>query len=264
MIFSPGNALSGARGSVDDAALGDFLSPLKHLHNLYRDWGWPPEENVEGGENERALAAVEAVIDGQALGRTLVRGAGGCRLAYDLHRRGHSAETLAVDIDPLLFAVAHTVIRGGTVSLREANAEIDELGHISRVWELKAPHGPLDEDRFHLLLADGLAPPFPAGTFDTVVTPWFIDLIPRDLREFIDTLSRFLKPGGRWVSLGPLRYLPSMPVARRFTREEVFDLAERAGFRMGKWQGESMPYLVSKLNGRGKIEWVLAFAATKS
>lgn len=41
--------------------------------------------------------------------------------------------------------------------MREANAEIEELGHISRVWESKDPHGPLDEDRFHFLLADGLS-----------------------------------------------------------------------------------------------------------
>jgi SAM-dependent methyltransferase len=246
---------------VNDEALGDFLAPLTHIHYLYRDWGWPAEP---GGENERALASLEAVIDGQALGRTLVLGAGGCRLAYDLHRRGHSSETLAVDIDPLLLAVAHSVIRGGTVTLREANAEIDEIEHIAKAWNLKSPDGPLGEDRFHFLLADALAPPFQAGVFDTIVTPWFIDLVPPDLRDFISTTSQALRPGGRWVSIGPLRYMSNMPVARRFTREEVFDLAERAGFRVGKWKAESMPYLVSKLSGRGKIEWVLAFVATRT
>jgi hypothetical protein len=247
--------------AVEDGALGDFLAPLTHIHYLYRDWGWPAETD---GENERALALVEDAIDGQVLGRTLVIGAGGCRLAYDLHRRGHSSETLAIDIDPMLFAVAHSVIRGGTVTLREANAEIDEIDHVARVWELRAPHGALGEDRFHFLLADGLGPPFQAGVFDTIVTPWFIDLVPSDLREFIGTMSGALTPGARWVSIGPLRYRSNMPVARRFTREEVFDLAERAGFRVGKWKAESMPYLVSKLSGRGKIECVLVFAATRA
>ena len=54
----------------------------------------------------------------------------------------------------------------------------------------------------------------------------------------------------------------AMPVSRRFTREELFALAEQAGFRIERWQAESMPYLVSALSGRGRIEWVLAFAAT--
>ena len=101
------------------------------------------------------------------------------------------------------------------------------------------------------------------GTFDTIVTPWFIDLVPTDLRDFMSAMHRLLKPGGRWLNLGPLRYSPSVPVGRRFTREEVFDLAGRAGFTMGKWHVESMPYLVSKLSERGKVEWVLASAATK-
>jgi hypothetical protein len=43
----------------------------------------------------------------------------------------------------------------------------------------------------------------------------------------------------------------------------MFDLAARAGFRVEGWRTDSVPYLVSKLNGRGKVEWVLAFAATR-
>ena len=235
-------------------------SPLMHIDYLFRDWGWPVEPN---GENERALASLEAVLERQPLGRTIVVGAGACRLAYDLHRRDSGVETVVVDIHPLLFTVAHAVIRGGTVSLKEANAEINELGQIAREWELTAPDGALDEERFHFLLADGLEPPFRPETFDTVVTPWFIDLIPADLRDFISTVHRLLKPGGRWLNLGPLRYTPDIPAARRFTREEVFDLAARAGFRIGTWHSDSVPYLVSRHNGRGKVEWVMAFAATK-
>jgi ubiquinone/menaquinone biosynthesis C-methylase UbiE len=163
----------------------------------------------------------------------------------------------------LLLTVAQTVIHGSTVPLREANAEIDEADRVSRTWELKAPAGPLGGDRFHILLADGLAPPFTGAAFDTVVTPWFIDLVPPDLEQFVPVLARLVKPGGRWVNLEPLRCTPATPVGRRYTREEVFDLAGRAGFRMGKWQAESMPHLVSKLSRRGKVAWVLAFAATR-
>jgi len=235
-------------------------SPLKYISNLYRDWGWPAEPD---GENERALASIEAVLDLQPLGRTVVLGAGACRLAYDLHRRHPDTETLAIDIDPLLFAAAHTVIRGGAVTLREANAEIDELGHVCKEWTLTARHEVLSEERFHFLIADGLEPPIAPGVFDTVLTPWFIDLVPTDLRDFIGTIHGLLRPGGRWLSMGPLRYTLDLPVARRFTREEVFDLAERAGFRLGKWRAATEPYLVSKLSGRGKAEWVLTFLATK-
>ena len=237
-----------------------FPWPLTHTHNLFRDWGWPSDPD---GENEKAVAMVEAVLQDQPLGQAIVIGAGGCRLAYDLHRHDPESEILVVDIDPLLFAVAHDVIRGGSIRLREANAEIDEIERIDRPWTLKAPHGPLDADRFHFVLADGLEPPLTPATFDTVITPWFIDLIPPDLRDFISTVHRLLKPSGRWLSLGPLRYAPERPVSRRFSREEVLDLAQRAGFHVDAWRTDSVPYLVSKLSARGRVEWVLAFSATK-
>src|SRR5262249_31733609 len=98
---------------------------------------------------------------------------------------------------------------------------------------------------------------------DTVLTPWFIDVVPLDLRNMISEVHGLLKPGGRWLNIGPLHYRPDVPVARRFAREEVFELAARAGFRMESWRAETVPYLVSKLNGRGKVEWVLSFSATK-
>jgi SAM-dependent methyltransferase len=256
-VLIPFRTISGSHSMPEQ---NQTPAPLQYIHYLYRDWGWPSEPN---GENERALAAVQHVAEGNSFGHMLVLGAGACRLAYDLHRLDATSETIVLDIDPFLFTAAHQVIRGGLVTLREANAEIDEVDQVVKEWILKAPHGAIGEDRFHFMLADGLEPPFAAETFDTVVTPWFIDLVPSDLRNLISQVHRLLKPGGRWLNLGPLRYKPGAPVIRRFAREEVFDLAARCGMPIYKWRTETMPYLVSKLNGRGKIESVLVFAATK-
>ncbi len=126
-----------------------------------------------------------------------------------------------------------------------------------------APHGPLHDDSFHFLLADGIAPPFVADTFDTIVTPWFIDRVPPVLEDFLATLHRLLRAGGRWINQGPLLYADQTPIARRFCREEIFDLAERAGFRIERWSGESSPYLLSPFTGRGKVERVLTFEALR-
>jgi len=248
-------------GDVEvEAATGSLPAPLQYIHYLYRDWGWPADPD---GENERILASIDKVVDSESLGRFLVVGAGACRLAYDLSRRDPNADTTVLDIDPFLFAAAHTVIRGGSLKLREANAEIDETRNVIKEWMLSAPHGSLNENRFHFILADGLNPPFAEETFDTLLTPWFIDVVPSDLRDFVSKAYTLLKPGGRWLNIGPLSYRPDVSASRRFAREEVFELAERAGFRLDKSCTESMPYLVSKLNGRGKVERILAFAATK-
>lgn len=248
-----------ARGGVRGQS-GRVPATLDYLPYLYRDWGWPPEP---GGENERALALVEGALEGRCPGRTLVMGAGACRLTYELHHRYSDAELVVMDLDPVLFSAAYAVTHGDSLAVREANLEMGDLDQAVREWVLSAPQGPVDDARFHFLVGDAVDPPLAPGSFDTVLTPWFIDQGPEDVRDLISTLHGMLKPGGRWVNMGPLKYSLDVPFSLRFAREELFDLAERAGFRVGPWQSESGPYLVSQLNGRGKTEWVLAYAATK-
>jgi SAM-dependent methyltransferase len=232
---------------------------VEYIQFLYRDWGW---DSADQHENEQALAAIRQLVAPGALGQTLVIGAGACRLAYDLHRQLGASETAVIDIDPFLFVIAEAVVRGEPVQLTESTANVQELSQVARTWLLRAPGAPLGGHEFHFFLANGLAPPFADHSFDTVVTPWFIDQVPGDLLAFFERLSRLLKPGGRWINSGPLLYPPDMPLARRYSREEVFELAERAGFVMDAWSGESRPHLESPLNGRGKIEWVLTFVAS--
>jgi SAM-dependent methyltransferase len=234
---------------------------VDYIPYLYRDWAWS-EGNHE--ENRWALDAIRSVTGERALGRTLVVGAGACRLAYDLHRSLGVSETSAVDIDPYLLVFAEAVVRGGTVKLVESTANVQEIERIGRSWTLAAPFGPLADDVFHFFLANGLEPPFADSAFDTIVAPWFIDQVPTDLPAFLRKLHGLLAPGGRWIHHGPLIYRPeATPIALRFSREEVFDLAADAGFRVGRWEAASRPYLVSPLTGRGKVEWVVTFEALR-
>jgi hypothetical protein len=234
---------------------------VEYIHYLYRDWAWPEGDHRE---NQHALDEIQNVTTG-AFGRTLVLGAGGCRLAYDLHRSCNATETAVVDIDPYLLVIAEAVVRGGSVRLTESTVNVQRADRVAMAWTLAAPHGSLDEKVFHFFLANGVEPPFAEGSFETIVTPWFIDQVPLELETFLATLRRLLVSGGRWINQGPLIYRPeATPLARRFSREEVFDLAETAGFEMGTWSGESRPYLVSPLTGRGKVEWVLTFEAIRA
>jgi SAM-dependent methyltransferase len=234
---------------------------VEYIQFLYRDWGW---ETAENHENDRAIAAIHKLVNVEGLGRTLVLGAGACRLAYDLHTQLRASETAVIDIDPFLFVIAEAVVRGEPMQLTESTANVQELEQVARTWLLRAPAGPLDTSEFHFFLANALTPPFNDHVFDTVVTPWFIDQVPGNLAVFFERLARLLKPGGRWINSGPLLYPADAPLARRFSREEVFELATRAGFRIDGWSGESRAHLESPLNGRGKIEWVLTFVASSA
>ena len=91
---------------------------------------------------ERAFAGGDSPgHGGKALGRTLVLGAGACRLAYDLHVHCGGTETAVVDVDPYLLVVAEAVIRGSAVSLTESSVNAPEVEPVSRRWSLAAPSG---------------------------------------------------------------------------------------------------------------------------
>ncbi len=253
--------------SVLGATLGGPMPPddqvgfprgaLDYLPYLHRDWAWADGHD---DENARSLLSIRRVTQARELGRTLVLGAGACRLAYDLHVHLRATETAVVDVDPFLLAVAEAVIRGGRVDLTEASVNAPEVDAVSRPWTLVAPSGPLGADVFHCFLADGTKPPFADGSFDTIVTPWFIDQVPTDLEAFLAAIHRLLVPGGRWLNHGPLIYPGnSLPIARWYSRQEIFELAGAVGFRMAGWESASQACLVSPLTGRGKIETVLTF-----
>ncbi len=233
-----------------------------YISCLFRDWAW---SNGHDEENDRSLAAIRRVTHGRDLGRTLVLGAGGCRLAYDLHVHNGGTESAVVDIDPYLLVMAEAIIRGAAVNLTETSVNAPEVDPVSRRWTLSAPSGPLRAEVFHFFLANGTEPPFAGQTFDTVVTPWFIDQVPTDLEDLLVRLHDLLVPGGRWINHGPLIYRPdALPIARWYSRQEIFDLAGAVGFRMGAWESASQPHFISPLTGRGLIENVLTFEASRA
>jgi uncharacterized protein YbaR (Trm112 family) len=250
---------------IDDALVGPVgapaplgtplpgFQPLETLHLLHRDWGW-----AESDENERALACVERALSAP-LGKTLVLGAGACRLAYDLHLRHHAEITIALDIDPLVLTLADRIVRGERVPLTEARSNATEITRLGALRTLSAPEG--EARGLFLVLANGLAPPFRDHAFDTVVTPWFIDLVPPDMRDALGPIHKLLAPGGRWLDYGPLLYPLSRPAASRFSREEVFEMAHRAGFEIEKTTSELLPYSLSPLAERGRLELCIAFSA---
>ena len=61
--------------------------------NLHRDWSWGSEEN------EASWRIVSGALNDAEPGTLAVLGAGGGRLAYDLHQRGIAEQTFAVDFN---------------------------------------------------------------------------------------------------------------------------------------------------------------------
>ena len=223
--------------------------------NIHRDWAWGDEENVA------SLKQVQAVLHDHAeLGKVLVLGAGAGRLAYDIHTNLSCDATVAMDFNPLLLLVAKTVTGGDKLNLYEFPIAPLALEDDAVLRKLTAPE-PVDEN-FHLVLGDALRPPFPEKTFDTVVTPWLIDVITEDLPVFAARINRLLKKEGRWINFGSLSF-HSPRQSRCYSPEEVKAIVAESGFSDPYVAQATIPYMCSPASRHGRQERVFTFSAYK-
>jgi len=223
--------------------------------NIHRDWAWGDEEN------QASLRQIESVLhEHAALGRVLVLGAGAGRLAYDMHTTFDCDMTIAMDFNPLLLLVARAVTRGEKLRLHEFPIAPLALEDDAVLRKLEAP-APAGDD-FHLAFGDALRPPFPDASFDTVVTPWLIDIISEDLAPFAARINRLLKPEGRWINFGSLSFsAPQM--ARHYSPEETKAIVVEAGFSDPYVSQATIPYMCSPASRHGRREKVFTFSAYK-
>ena len=224
--------------------------------NLHRDWAWGDEEC------QAAVSELRALLGGnlKGLGRTLVQGAGAGRLAYDLHAAGDAPLTVATDFNPLLLFAARELFAGRDVELYEfpiAPRRIEDHAVLRRLSAPAPARGGLV-----LVAADALQPPFADGAFDTVVTPWFIDIIGEPFVRVAARINLLLKPGGRWINYGSLAFARAAH-AERVSLEEVVEMVPQAGFAGFKAREASIPYMRSPASRHARIESTVAWVADK-
>ncbi len=225
--------------------------------NLHRDWAWGAEENAA------ALGEIATVLGGsvRGLGRTLVHGAGAGRLAYDLHQAGDAPLTVATDFNPLLLAVAQAMFAGRELELYEFPIAPRGMEDHAVLRKLKSPGSA--RAGLELVAADALQPPFADGAFDTVVTPWFIDIIGEPFASVAARVNLALKPGGRWINSGSLSFSRAAH-ADRVGLTEVLELMPQAGFTDVKVREGTMPYMRSPASRHSRVESVVSWVAHKT
>jgi len=221
--------------------------------NVHRDWAWGEEEN------EASLKQVRAVLHENAeLGSVLVLGAGAGRLAYDLHMQTDCASTVAMDFNPLLLLIAQSVMSGDALKMYEFPIAPRSLEDDAVLRTLSAPD--VVREDFHLVLGDALRAPFAAQSFDTVVTPWLIDIVTEDLPVLAARINGLLKPNGRWINFGSLAFADPAR-ARRYSPEEVKAIVAENGFSDPYVSEATIPYMCSPASRHGRQERVFTFSA---
>jgi ubiquinone/menaquinone biosynthesis C-methylase UbiE/uncharacterized protein YbaR (Trm112 family) len=223
--------------------------------NIHRDWAWGEEEN------KASLKQIRAVLHDHAeLGNVLVLGAGAGRLAYDIHTQLNCTATVAMDFNPLLMLVAKAVTSGKKLSLYEFPIAPLALDDDAILRKLTAPE--VVDENFHLLLGDALRPPFPDQSFDTVVTPWLIDIINEDLPVLAARINNLLKENGRWVNFGSLAF-SSPQRLHCYSPEETKAIVSENGFSDPYVSQATIPYMNSPASRHGRQERVFSFSAYK-
>jgi SAM-dependent methyltransferase len=224
--------------------------------NVHRDWAWGDVENAA------SLTEIRAAMGGSlaGLGRTLVQGAGAGRLAYDLHAEGDAPLTVATDFNPLLLFTAREVFAGRVVELYEFPIAPRDLGSHAVLRLLAAPAAA--RPGLEIVAADALQPPFAEGAFDTVITPWFVDIIGEPLARVAARVNRLLKPGGRWINFGSLAFARAA-FADRVSLEEALEILPAMGFADPVSRENTIPYMRSPASRHAREENTVTWVAGK-
>lgn len=223
--------------------------------NLHRDWCWGEAENAAG------LAAVLGALPPDLRPqRVLVLGAGAARLAYDLHCALQPGLTVALDFNPLFMLAARRMLTGQLLELYEFPIAPRTIEDHAVLRKLAAPAAA--PPGLELLVADASAPPFQAGRFDLVLTPWFIDVAGESIATQLRRINRLLAPGGHWLNHGSLAFANGSP-ADAVSLEELLDSLPAAGFARPAAREAQLPYLASPASRHARLETVITFAARK-
>ncbi len=226
---------------------------LSYEANIYRDWVWGDEENI-------LTKDLLADVFPEHVGKLAVLGAGACRLAFDLHQKFKPELTVATDINPLFLLLANKLLSGDGFELTEFPLHPKSSDLVAKTHFFEAPEA--IPENFYLCFADAARPAFKAASFDTLVTPWVIDIQPHELSTFLKQLNHYLPIGGSWVNFGSLVFQQDRE-SLCYSVEEVESLAIDAGFEIKELKQHEIPYLKSPYNAGYRMETVCLWRAVK-
>jgi Carnosine N-methyltransferase len=257
-VLAPLDAASATASFSTYLALRTRLPPdqglLTYYANAHRDWAWGDEENAA------SIELVRSVLGAHAPARTLVLGAGAGRLAYDLHSATSASLTIALDFNPLLMLIGSRVAAGETLQLYEFPLAPRSSPEQAVLRALRAPQ--TARPGLEWIIADVHRPPFAPKAFDTVVTPWLIDIVPERFETVASRVNQLLAPAGVWINFGSLSFDGADP-ASQYGLDECREILAASGFDAVQIEARTIPYMCSPASRHGRREEVIAWSAVK-
>lgn len=203
--MKPGTKLSLPKKQAFGYRLPFNQGLLGYFPNMARDWA--VGQTGFSQENKTLLDAVLAIIPESAKTsmaaserNIAVLGCGAGRLPYDIANQFPKSHVVAVDLNPLLLLAAQQVNSGAKLKgIFPAVSPKDRMKPAIEV-DLAAPKGPAKNLEF--AFADVYALPFQPSSFDLVLTPWLVDILPRHFSLLTSSIAQIVKPSGLWINSG--------------------------------------------------------------
>ncbi len=247
---------------------------LFDYHDLIlRDWGWHPIAGAShnyraySDENKAAFEIVKTALQtldkGMRPKRILVIGSGAGRLSWEIHCLIKPQATVALDFNPVLSLMSHYLVKkhatlSSTEVRRFPRSGLPELHH----WQLKCLEREQElHDTWYPVIADAWSMPFAGHSFDLVITPWFLDINGRDVKDLIPLVEKSLVHGGHWLNYGPFLYRQEAPENEKYTGAEILEFLALSRFELLHQAHATQPYIHSPLSERGRLEESWCFLA---
>ena len=200
------------------------------LYYLWSDWAGTPA-------GERQIATIQQLVSANSRrycdhrGRAVYLGAGLGRYAFEGGK--HFSSVLAVELS-FACAALFTAVRAAPIDFCMVHwgaASEHELVEIHRaVFPIESGGTNVD-----YVIADARALPIADASLDAVISIFFTDVVP--LSMLLPEVRRVLRPGGRFINVGPLAYhLHFTDKAEWLTQEEVryvFESVHHMAFESG-------------------------------
>ncbi len=222
---------------------------LSYEDLIFRDWLWGKSEVEQYYEKiQNDLTGREKNI--------LVLGAGACGLSYTI-AKNTTANVIACDINPHLFLAAQKITNNKSFDSFEFTESPKELSLYSKKVSID---GQEKLNNHFQVFCDFNQIPFKLGSFDTVVSCWFYDIIPSSLEESILHTNSYLNDEGKILFLGPSNFNKNQ-ISKQLTKEEIveaFDLC----FKSIKSDTFESDYLADTSKSQKRIETLLYICAS--
>ena len=244
--------------------VADRISPSQTLKHFVRDW-------ADEGSKERddafpcilsTLSSLKAEAAADKHLKILLPGSGVGRLGTEVANLGDFQVTL--NEWSMYMNVGYRFLESRTTETPFTfHPFVDGLSHHATTADLlRQVSAPNVSPNPSVLLVEGdftTAFNGQEGHYDIIVTHFFIDTA-RNLMTYFDTIHKLLRPGGRWMNLGPLLYGTGPFV--QLSLDEIIAVVEEMGFEFedvpAGAEEECGELTFGGDGGKGKVRWTEA------